>query len=485
MRTFSHPGRRIGYLTILLICSVLIYLSANELFNREVRLVFAGLIFGGCLLGAIAYGTSAGIIGLLGNAGGFPFLLTMFINTGDYYFLALAMFQFTTGTASLITGILADRERDISERYKHDSLVDSVTGAFNVRYLKDRLGEEVARAERDNTAVSVLFLDLDSFKVVNDLHGHARGDEVLRSTAQFLQRMVRSGDVVCRYGGDEFTVILPSTRLPEAQEAAERIRQDFEENVAKGAGELGKSRLSVSVGCSEYPALAENADALLAQSDAALYGAKHSGRDAVRAYEDVFAVIRNVIPSATDSLITTIRTTLWAISSTDRYTYGHSERVAESAKRIAVRLGLSEKHATLVFVAGLLHDLGRARLPARILVKKGRTTRLEMEQIRKHSEWSLALLPEDTGTALTDAVLHHHERWDGNGYPAALAETRTPRPARMLAVADAIDAMQTERPHRKALPQQAIIEQLERGAGSQFDPEIATVAVEMIRDGSL
>jgi diguanylate cyclase (GGDEF)-like protein len=363
---------------------------------------------------------------------------------------------------------LLRRLRDLSER-------DSLTGLANHRKLHEVLAREQARAERYGSHFSLVMLDIDEFKLLNDTHGHPAGDSVLRRVGALLSERTRAADVVGRYGGDEFLLVLPETSADEAGRLAEKLRLALgEEPYVTAAGE--RIPIRASFGIAAYPEDVPDANGLVALADANLYASKRRGGDAVTG-SDEERLLRDDEGGAFglfESLVT-------AVDNKDRYTRRHSEEVTEYALAISREMGLSEESQRVLRVASLLHDVGKIGVPDRILRKPGRLSEAEYEIVKGHSllgETIIAAIPDVA--EIRAAVASHHERYDGGGYPHGLAREAIPLLGRIMAVADTYSAMTTDRPYRKALSCGEAVLELRACSGTQFDPEIVETFVACI-----
>ena len=343
---------------------------------------------------------------------------------------------------------------------------DPLTGLSNHRAFHARLEEEAEEARRGGTSLAIAVLDLDNFKFFNDAYGHAVGDEVLHQVASVLRAACRPRDTLARFGGDEFALLMPDVGL---DTTAEAVR-------ARLAGSIGDIRyqplaaggtipIGLSVGVALFPAEAPTRLAVMQIADERLRRAKSGAGGDAEAQQVRVALCRSVEGfSMLDALVT-------AVDTKDRYTRRHSEDVMALGLGIARRLGLTEADRHTVAVAALLHDLGKIGVPDHILRKPARLTEEEFEAVQRHPSIGAAIVAAVPGLEATlDAVRHHHERWDGAGYPDGLRGDQTPLLARLLAVADAYSAMTTDRPYRKGLTAAAARRTLEQGAGMQWDP---------------
>ena len=351
---------------------------------------------------------------------------------------------------------------------------DALTTLWNRRTVEKRLEGELSRAGRFGQPLSLLLIDVDNFKLFNDTYGHPTGDTVLKMIANTLKSCCRDMDVVGRYGGDEFAIILPETTVQDAVHTVQRIT-----SVMRGQSfvtvENVRLPLGLSIGVAGYPTDASEMNELLFLSDSALYEAKHSGGNAYRLASSIRA--RGV--TAEEATFDALRGLVIAVDNKDRYTQQHSQEVARYSVLLAQRMGLPDTFVRNLEIAGLLHDVGKIGIPDRILRKPGALSPGEREVVQGHSSLGHMILKQLPHlTEVLKAVLHHHERYDGQGYPSGLKGEEIPYLARVLAVADAYSAMTSDRPYRRALTRDEAIVEIRANAGGQFDPEIAAAFIQ-------
>jgi diguanylate cyclase (GGDEF)-like protein len=365
---------------------------------------------------------------------------------------------------------------------------DSLTGLLNRRALQTRLDEEIARAVRGGHALCLLMVDLDDFGAINNTYGHFAGDLTLRAAAQAMAHAVRAMDVVARYGGDELVVLLPETPLEQGLEAAERVRAAIAAlRVIEGSTQI---TLTASIGAAALPEHGISAEELLRAADQAAYAAKHCGKGRVARPEDA-ALSLDQDPVALAAQLAhanmaTVAALAAAVDAKDAYTQGHSQRVSAYAAALAETLALSAAEVARITLTGQLHDVGKIGVPDSILSKPGRLTADEYQIIQQHTvigERMLAGVP--FLREILPAVRHHHERWDGQGYPDGLRGEQIPRDALILAVADAFDAMTSSRTYRSALPLAEACRRIAEGSGSQFDPRVVQAFEQAVAGGSI
>jgi len=348
---------------------------------------------------------------------------------------------------------------------------DGLTGLYNHRHFHECLEREIARGSRFGTVFSLIMLDIDLFKTYNDNYGHVAGDDVLRRIGLCIESSIRTVDMAFRYGGEEFTVILPGTRLNEASKVTERIRKTIEVKASPGT-----MPITASFGISSWPIDGMTKEEIVTRADSALYQAKQRGRNRTCLSSEVIKEQTTLIGLELESKARAL-SIIYALAATvdakDHYTYGHSKKVSQYAVNVAEVLGLSQDRVNTIRAAGLLHDIGKIAIPDSVLNKRERLTEEEWEPVKAHPELGVEILKHviDLVNCLP-AVLHHHEHYDGTGYPTGLRGEDIPLEARILAIADSFDAITSMRPYRKQLTPQQALDELKNCAGTQFDPKL-------------
>jgi diguanylate cyclase (GGDEF)-like protein len=301
---------------------------------------------------------------------------------------------------------------------------DSVTGLANHRAFHERLRDEVARAQRHGRDLSLVLLDLDHFKQVNDAYGHQTGDQVLAEVGRRLAGVSRAEDMVARVGGEEFGWILPEADAMRAYAAAERARE-----AVAGAPFPPVGRITISAGVCEL-AQASGANGLFRLADGALYWAKRQGRNVTYLYSpevvEVLSADERSEQLERERVLASLRALARAIDAKDSSTQSHSERVGAIAQRLALASGWSEERAAELREAGIVHDVGKVGVPDAVLLKPGRLEPEEYEQVKEHAERGATIVSEVLNDEQVSWVRHHHERWDGQGYPDGCAARRSP-----------------------------------------------------------
>ncbi len=346
-------------------------------------------------------------------------------------------------------------EEEIREN-RNISYHDSLTGLYNRRFFEEELKRlDVPR----NLPLSIVMGDMNGLKLVNDAFGHAKGDELLCKAARAIQSACRRDDIVARWGGDEFVILLPKTSSVEAEEIVGRIRRahEFEH--------VNSVRVSLSYGWETKLQPEHDMTHVLKSAEDYMY--KHK-------------LIENA--GLRGNAITTIINALHEKNPREEL---HSKRVSDICQQLGASIGLSSIEAGRYKLVGLLHDIGKIAIDEDILNKPGRLSDAEFEEIRRHPDIGYRILSTSHDMQdLADCVLAHHERWDGQGYPKGLRGEEIPLVARIIMLADSYDAMTCDRPYRRALSSGEAIAEIRRCAGTQFDPNLAERFARLLENGS-
>jgi len=439
--------------------------------------------------------------------------------------------------ADLISGALHNALT--FQKAQEQAITDGMTGLKTHRFFMEALSAEWKRSTRAGRSFSLVLLDLDRFKFVNDFYGHLDGDLVLQRVANILETNCRRSDVVARYGGDEFIILMPETDSEQCHQLATKLRSWICSDPV-----LRDKNVTSSIGVATFPLNGSTPQELIQVADASMYLSKHQGgnavstadqfssrdsrqwkRDVLDAYlgvtlkrlfatgPDAFVEIHSRIEQFAKSLaetvsavkrpnesgaekapqkwpfeplppvvIDTLTSLALAVDAKDQFTQGHSHKVSSYAVLIAEAIGLKASEIEEVRLGGMLHDVGKVGIMESILNKNGPLNPDEWEAMKRHVEYGAKLLEPLRGTDRIRAmVAHHHEFFDGSGYPDGLAGKQIPLGARIVAIADAYDTITSERTYKKArTPEEAFLE-LDRCGNAQFDPDLVKTFISRLR----
>ena len=379
----------------------------------------------------------------------------------------------TLVTAATLLSYLRGRVERLLSRLTDAARTDPLTGLPNRVGLHEALASELDRAAPQQRAVSLVILDLDRFKRVNEHLGLAAGDRTLRDVAALLDGSARLMDFVSRSGGEEFAIVLPEMSQHEAFLFAEELLDKIR---AMSAGR--DVQLSASAGVAAFPDHGHDMATLTAAADRALHAGKALGRDRAVIYSpevtNVLGAVSGRRNVEAQAHLATVLSLAEALDQRDSGTARHSQTVAHYCELMASELGLDEDRVQRIRLAGVLHDIGKIGVPDSILCKPGPLTTEEMAQMRRHPELGARILSSRELDDVREWILAHHERPDGAGYPNGLSEGQIPVEAAILAVADAYEAMTSDRVYRMAIGRERARRELLEHAGTQFsEPVVA------------
>ena len=410
------------------------------------------------------------------------------------------------------------------QKAQEQAITDGLTGVKTHRFLMEALSSEWKRSTRASRPFSLVLMDLDRFKFVNDFYGHLEGDVVLQRVGLILEQNCRRSDVVARYGGDEFVILMPETTVEQAQQIAGKLRGWVASDPL-----LRDKNITASFGIATFPIHGSTPQELIQVADSSMYLAKHQGgnavftaehaapaetkewkRDVLEAYlgvalhrqfttgpdafEDLYHRICQFSESLSEhghassierlpaAIVDTMSSLAFAVDSKDQYTQGHSQKVSSYAALVAQAAGLKPVEVEEIRLAALLHDVGKVGIPESILNKAGPLDASEWDTMKSHATLGWRILdPLRALKKIREMIKHHHEFFDGSGYPDQIEAERIPFGARIIAVADAYDTITSPRVYKKARSVEAAFSEIERCAGTQFDPDLVRLFIQAIR----
>jgi diguanylate cyclase (GGDEF)-like protein/putative nucleotidyltransferase with HDIG domain len=429
--------------------------------------------------------------------------------------------------ADLISGALHNALT--FQKAQEQAITDGLTGVKTHRFFMEALSSEWKRSSRASRSFALVLMDLDRFKFVNDFYGHLEGDLVLQRVGQILETNCRRSDVVARYGGDEFVILMPETSMEQARQLSSKLRGWIAADPL-----LREKNISASFGIACYPLHGASPQELIQVADASMYLSKHQGgntvstadhvdpnearrwkRDVLEAYlgvtlkrlfttgpeafEEIYLRLRQFtdsLPSTEiaqnppaegpralpQSILDTVTSLAYAIDAKDQYTQGHSQKVSAYAALLAEALGMNDLEVEEIRLGAVLHDVGKVGIPEIILNKSGPLNLEEWDTMKTHVTFGGKLLETLVPLArIRKMVLHHHEFFDGSGYPEALSGENIPLGARIITIADSYDTITSDRSYKKGRTADQALAELERCAGTQFDPRLIEAFVRAMR----
>lgn len=384
---------------------------------------------------------------------------------------------------SFILSLYINIENDYNLKLKELAVKDGLTGLFNHRSFQDILGSYIKNSKRENKEVSLLFMDIDNFKNYNDVNGHQRGDWLLTRLGEVLMNTVGDLGIVTRYGGEEFAVILYNQSEDIALNLGELIRQNIQNTYFIGQEHQPNKHITLSIGVSTYPKVAKTKKELIELADNALYRAKSFDKNRVERY---YNILDEIDPSIDKKSLESVANMLNNINMKDKYTYGHSERVVIYAKKFATYLQMKDKDKKELLLGAYLHDIGKLEISKELLTKREKLSESEFNILRQHPTLGSDLVSSIKEFAdVIPLIKYHHEKYDGTGYPSKLKGDDIPYLARILTIIDSFDAMTSKRPYNIRKDYKQAIGELEKCAGSHFDPELVYKFIEMLQNDML
>lgn len=380
---------------------------------------------------------------------------------------------------------IAIQNAQIFERSQEEAVTDGLTNLYNQKYFYSRLREEMERSSRNDSNLSLIFCDLDKFKAFNDLNGHGCGDQALKEVSGIITDSKRAIDIAARYGGEEFAIILPETDSHGAEIIANRIRRRVAGSSFRAkSGENG--HLTASMGVASFPRDASLIHDLVDKADWAMYYGKRQGGNRViqfRQESDSYGQENPIEDIMSEELhLAAIQALAASVDERTPFCERHSESVARLAAGIASEMELPDEEVYRIRVAGLLHDIGFVSVPDEVLNKRETLTSEEWERIKQHPEVGATIIQHISSLeSFIPVIRHHHERYDGAGYPDGISRDAIPMGARIVSVADAYQAMVCDRPYRKAMSAEEALLEMSTVSGTQFDPVVVEALIRVLK----
>ncbi len=382
-----------------------------------------------------------------------------------------------------MTASIAIANAILFEKAREEATIDALTNTYNHRYFMDYLIGITSQSKTNN--VSLALTGIDMFNVYNDLYGHYAGDTALTKLAAKIKQVVGDNGLVCRYVGDIFAVVLPNTDTKKAYDLMEKIRVVIEQTSVSAPDEPAR-QLTVSCGLCTYPSQAADDKLLLKNAGLALIEAKRGGRNKTVLFNSAINEDSKEGIALDENQLATVYALTATIDAKDHVTFGHSQRVAKYATAVAEASGAKPSEVEIIRLASLLHDIGKIGVPENVLTKTSRLTTDEYETMKKHVDLSITIIKYlPSFSKVIPSVIGHHERWDGKGYPRKIAGESIPFGARCIALADAFDAITSDRQYKMNQDIDYALNEIKRNAGTQFDPELTDIFIELITSGKI
>lgn len=381
------------------------------------------------------------------------------------------------------------------EKTLYEARMDMLTGLCNRKYFNEQLNEVFEKCRLQNESLSLLIVNLDDFKLYNQLYGNHEGDIVLKKVAGTITSLIGKHGVAGRYGGKEFSILMPGYDAHRTLNLANNLKEQISQ-INRGSSNETMKLITFSGGICVYPYGASTVKQLVYNADMSVYNAKRSGKNKILVY--TYEIHDNAVHTVSEvdeesvrsgkysEYASTIYALTAAIDAKDHYTFSHSQKVAKYATALASAAGLNEDHVNIIYESALLHDIGKISIPESILSKTSRLTNEEYEIMKKHVENSIAIIRHlPSLDYVIPSVVGHHERWDGKGYPRGLKGEDIPISARCLAIADSFDAMTSVRAYKEAYSVDYALQEIEKNEGLQFDPKLAALFVKITRENKI
>lgn len=380
-----------------------------------------------------------------------------------------------------VVGGLMEVEKNTQRELVKLADYDQLTGLHNHRFLQEKLAGTLEQAFRQNITVSLVLLDIEQFRYYNAVCGYQKGDELLTAIGGLLQQELREPFYAARYGGDEFMLVFPGLSKVEARAAGNNVVHLIQTRIVAAFMQEKKcpKPFVMSMGVVSYPADGIEALQLIRAAENDLFRNKYS-RGKPYLYQSVLSEIGTL---RIKDAFPTLQSLIAFINTKDKYTFGHSERVMSYALALADQIGLSDEEKDTLRYGAYLHDIGKIEIETAVLTKENSLGEDEWKTMKNHTVWgSEMIMPLAAFKEIVPIIRSHHENFDGTGYPDGLNGEQIPLVARILRIADSFDAMTSDRPYRKALTLAEACLELEKYAGTLYDPELVSVFLGVVKE---
>lgn len=388
------------------------------------------------------------------------------------------------GILAFILGQYVRLETEHINKLTYLASYDGLTQLYNHRYFHDAMEEQWRLISAEHKRAALIMMDIDYFKQYNDFCGHQEGDRVLQSIASLIRANTPPSSITCRYGGEEFAIILPDTSLESAMETAEKVRRSIAETSFKGEQYLPNRHLTLSSGVSVMNDEDSSHNEVISRADMALYRAKYLRKNRVESYRNVFDQFENLNAKVRDALLS-IKGLIGIVNMRDDYTYSHTERVVYCCEVVADYMKLDEESRRTLLISAYMHDIGKVNIPREVLITSERFTDEQWEMIKNHPTAGRNIISKIEGMDMIGRIIEqHHERYDGHGYPFGLKGDEIHPLASILTLADSFDAMTNDRPYKKKKTISEALQEIRRCEGTQFNPEKAEIFIAAIQSAT-
>ncbi|SHH56827.1 diguanylate cyclase (GGDEF) domain-containing protein [Clostridium collagenovorans DSM 3089] len=384
---------------------------------------------------------------------------------------------------ALVLGLYFKVQDEHKKELEHIANTDMLTGLYNYRYFNYILQELYCNAKKENSFLALMMIDIDNLREYNELYGRQQGDLALKKLSSIIKEWSETEDTLARYEGDEFAIILKGATEEYALQRGENLRKKIEEeSFSKEGG--NQANLMVSIGISHYPSKAKTDVEMIRFAQEALFKAKVLKKNKVEIYNSILDDLNNELQEAQNDpdLINSLKTIISIINAKDKCSFSHLKRVVMYSKLVADEMNLNDEEKKQLIYAAYMHDIGKVRISKEILLKDVPLSTDEWEMLMEHPVSGVEIIqPIKTLELIAPLVLHHHERYDGGGYPSGLKGQEIPYLARLLSIIDSFDAMTSYRTYNKRKTFEEAFLELRKCSGTQFDGVLVEKFISIVK----